>query len=688
MGVRATLRRGDGTRIRGCSFLCAGLAALFLGATPTGAQEAATPEPARPAAPTVEKTTERDLPAVRLSRPPVIDGDLSDPVWKEAARTDHWVDWLNGNPNIDQTAVSVGYDDRNLYFAWYAYDSQPQGIVARQNKRGAFPAGDDWIDLNLDLFHTHKFGDFSFFYVNPRGSRFANLAGGRATKLEWEGDWQAAARIVADGYTVEMAIPWAILNYPQVKGPTTIGINFLRFHKRANMISNWSNIGPNDQHPEFTGHLVGVELPRFRPQLSLLPYVSPGWADKQGQGLRSGLDLRSRVTPTLTLVGTVNPDFANIEGAVEGIDFSYGPRFVPDRRPFFQEGRGIYNIGGVAGSYFYTPRVTTFDTGVDLYGKLSPRDSIGMLSALDVGHRADWILRARHELGATSNVNIGLVNRDDSHLSNRVLEVGEDFRRGHWGADASWTGSWLDGRHTGYATNAFLSYQSPRWFARLAPHAISPRFRDELGFIPFLDFKGLNGTLEHNREWRMGPLRSFSTGINTFDSHHYDGRLFRQGRELFAGVQSRGDYGLRLSWDGGRFEQFDDSVFGVDLRARSSDPFRNFGLGYSWGRRAGAPITFITPSATWRFGERLTLGLASALLFHKEDEQQHIFTFNYDFSPRQGIGGRMVAQTGGTNGYLAFRRSGYGGVETFLILGDPNAKKFRQRLVLKVVWAM
>jgi hypothetical protein len=47
-----------------------------------------------------------------------------------------------------------------------------------------------------------------------------------------------------------------------------------------------------------------------------------------------------------------------------------------------------------------------------------------------------------------------------------------------------------------------------------------------------------------------------------------------------------------------------------------------------------------------------------------------------------------VAQTGGTNGYLAYRRSGYGGVVTFLILGDPSALKFHERVVLKVVWAM
>jgi hypothetical protein len=96
----------------------------------------------------------------------------------------------------------------------------------------------------------------------------------------------------------------------------------------------------------------------------------------------------------------------------------------------------------------------------------------------------------------------------------------------------------------------------------------------------------------------------------------------------------------------------------------------------------------ITPSVTWRFGDKLTLGLASSIPRHTEDAEQQIFTFNYDFSPRPGIGGRVVSQTGGTNGYLSYRHSGYGSVETWLILGDPNGQKFRRRLVGKVVWPM
>lgn len=323
---------------------------------------------------------------------------------------------------------------------------------------------------------------------------------------------------------------------------------------------------------------------------------------------------------------------------------------------------------------------------------MSRRDTIGVLATLDFGRRADWVLRARRELGTTSNLSLGLVNRDDDDVNNRVLHVSEDFRIGNWGVDSNWASSWVGSRQTGDAANLFLYHQSTRWFAKVEPHFVRPGFRDDLGFIPFTDFKGVNTTLEHNREWRRGPLRYASAGINTRDSHHYDGSLFRQQRELFMNVTSRSDYSLRLGWDTGRFEEFEDSVYSVNVSGRVSDPFRNWGIGVAWGRRADDPITFITPSVTWRFGERLTMGVASALLFHTEDAEQHVVTFNYDLSPEQAIGGRVVAQTGGgsapsgTNAYLAYRHSGYGGVERFLILGDRNAPKFRKRIMTKIVW--
>jgi hypothetical protein len=630
-------------------------------------------------------TIRREIRAVRLSPPPEIDGDLSDLCWKQAARAERFTDVLYGGAVADQTVVSLGYDARNIYVAFHAYDSQPQSIVARQTKRGVFPRGDDFVAITLDPFHTHKSADRSRFVVNPLGTQFAQLGGGRGTKLEWEGKWQAAARIGVDGWTVEMAIPWSILNYPAVNGPITCGINFDRFQQRTKIHSWWSNIGPQE-FAELDGHWVGVQFPPFRPRLSLLPYVSPGWQEQSGRSLRSGLDLRDALTPSLTLVGTLNPDFANVEEAVEGIDFSYGERFVPDRRPFFQEGASIYHSEGETGQYFYSGRIGNFATGLNLYGKLTPKDTLGVLAALDLGHRADWILRGRHELDPTSGINFALINRDDELLTNRVLVLGGGSRRGFWNVDASWAGSWLNGRASGSTATAHFVYESPRWYAEVTPHYIRPDFRDDLGFIDFTDFKGVNTYLTYSTEWRRGPLRRLSVDAATKDSDHYDGRLFRQERRLSADVLSHSDIALHLGWDGGRFEQFNDSVFSFQVTPQASDPFRTFGVGFSWGRRAGAPYSFLTPGVTWRFGAKLTLGLASSILHHQGDQQQHILTFNHDFSPRHGIAGRIVAETGGTNGYLSYRRSGYGGVETFLILGDPNARRFRQRLALKVIW--
>ncbi len=633
-------------------------------------------------------TIRRNLPARRLTQPPVIDGDLSDPCWQQAARLERWVDVLYSNPVQDQTIAYLGYDEKNIYVAFHAFDSQPSGILARETKRGTrFTGYDDFVAFAIDPFHTHQFRDRAFFIINPIGTQFAHLMGDRAVKLEWEGKWQSAAKVVADGWTGEMAIPWEILNYPTVKGPVTCGINMDRLQQRTKIHSLWCNYGPQELN-ELEGHWVGIQFPPYHPHLSLLPYTSPGWREKSGGSLRSGVDARYTPSPLLTLVGTVNPDFQNVEEAVEGVDFSYGPRFVQDRRPFFQEGAGIYRAGGIPGRYFYSRRIGPFDTGVNLYGKLNPRDTIGVLGAMDWGHGADWVLRGRHAFGETSNVNMALVNRDDEHASNRVLVLGEDFRRKLWNADASWAGSWEGHKQTGGAGNAFLYYSSPRWFAEVAPHFVSPHFRDDLGFIPFTDYKGVQADANYSTEWRKGMVRSMIVGVNTTDTHHYDGRLFQQQRRASANVQTRGDYSFNLGWAGGRFEQFDDSVYSIGLRARASDPFHNFGVDYSWGRRADHLYAFITPATTWRFGQKLTVGLASSLLYHTQDAQQHIVTFNYDFSPRQGIGGRVVAQTGGTNGYLAFRRSGYGGTETFLILGDPNALKFQQRVVLKVVWAM
>jgi hypothetical protein len=521
--------------------------------------------------------------------------------------------------------------------------------------------------------------------VNPIGTQFAHLASGRGSKLEWEGVWKSAAKIVSDGWTAEMAIPWSILNYPVSKGTVMCDLNFDRFQQRTKIHSWWSNVGQKEQY-ELDGTWTNVQFPPFKRRFSLLPYAAPDWSQKDGGEFRSGLDIRGALSPSMTLVGTVNPDFKNIEQAVEGIDFSYGERFVPDQRPFFQEGANFYQSGGVAGNYVYTPRIQDFDTGINLYGKVDPKNSVGLLGAFDFGNRADWILRSRHVLATNFSVDTALINRDESGNHNRVFGAGENFRKGLWGLDASSFGSWENGKRLGNASNAFFYYQSPRWYNQIAAYTISPKFRDDLGFIPFTDYRGFNGDFNYNREWRKGPFQSLGLEFFAQRDEHFDGSRYRNQKGFWSGLTNRQDTRFIFSWMGGPYEQNNDRVTRVRTQFHQSDPFNNYGVDYQWGRQGGSDYGFLAPFITHRFGQKLTLNLSSSFLSYQGSQYQHIFTFNYDLTPQRGFSGRLVSQNGGTGGYLAYRRSGYGGTEMWLIVGDPNAPKFQTRIAAKVVY--
>jgi hypothetical protein len=384
----------------------------------------------------------RSLPAVRMPgdvKPPVIDGDLSDPAWQQAAKADTFVDPQNGKPAPDQTEAYVLYDRDYIYVGFRCYDSKPETIIGRETVRDASLANDDTVEIDLDPFLNYRADDYAVFLVNALGTRKTQIGGGRAGKVEWQGDWDAATRRVADGWTAELRIPWPILPYPRTRGAVTMGVNFQRMQQRTKIQSVWSDCGP--QHfSENEGLWKAVETPTqgWRSRLSILPYILPiGQADGEAGQLHSGLDVRYQPTPEITGVATLNPDFASVEGAVESIAFSRSQKFVPDRRPFFVEGQDYVTFGQIydIGSYFDSTRITNVDGGVKLYGKVTPQTTLGMLGTTVVGHEANLVTRLRQDLTPTSNVSTLFLEHRASGEDNRVLAVGPNLRSGKWAVD-------------------------------------------------------------------------------------------------------------------------------------------------------------------------------------------------------------------------------------------------------------
>ena len=309
------------------------------------------------------QTVNKKLRAVKIAQPPVIDGSLDDACWNDTPKANTFIDERTEEPAKNQSTGRLAYTDTAIYVGLHLYDDMPDKIVAHQTKDQTGFQGEDQVVFSIDPFHTHQKSDRNFFMVNPLGTKYAHLATGRAEKSEWIGLWKTAEQIVEDGWIVEMEIPWQMLDYPETTQPIAMGINIDRFQQRTGEKSWWSNLGIYEFR-ENDGYWMDVLPPPRKRDLKVLPYiiggVSESGTDASEYTARIGGDVRYEVTQQLRLIGTVNPDFDNIEQAVESIDFSYGERYVEDRRPFFSEGGNLYQFD----KFFYSRRVADMDAGL------------------------------------------------------------------------------------------------------------------------------------------------------------------------------------------------------------------------------------------------------------------------------------------------------------------------------------
>ena len=93
--------------------------------------------------------------------PPVIDGILDDEIWKKNKWASDFTQWEpnEGKEPSQKTEFKITYDDKNLYVAIQAYDTEPDRIVKRVTRRDGFDG--DWVEINIDSYFDHRTA-FSF----------------------------------------------------------------------------------------------------------------------------------------------------------------------------------------------------------------------------------------------------------------------------------------------------------------------------------------------------------------------------------------------------------------------------------------------------------------------------------------------------------------------------------------------
>ena len=348
----------------------------------------------------------------------------------------------DGAPSTQRTDVYLGYDSKNLYALFVAFDTEPSKIRARLSRREDI-FDDDSVEIMLDTFHDHRRA-YSFL-VNPMGVQ-ADALWTEDVGFDFSFDtiWDSQAKLTERGYLVWMAIPFRSLRFAS-NDPQTWGIILNRGLPRSNEDTFWppysSRIqGRLNQEGAATGlssispgrNLQFIPYGIFRSfrELDLRDPNRPVFDQRHAYG-RLGLDAKSVLKDKFVLDATINPDFSQVESDEPQV--TVNQRFevlFPEKRPFFLENSNYFNTPI---NLVFTRRIVDPKYGLRLTGKDGPW-AVGLLMADDASagetiprsdpnaskHAYFGIGRVSYDLGRQSNVGAIFTDREFAGSYNRV----------------------------------------------------------------------------------------------------------------------------------------------------------------------------------------------------------------------------------------------------------------------------
>ena len=468
--------------------------------------------------------------AVRVAQAPIIDGDVQgDPVWRQAHPVSGFVQEQpeEGRPASERTEVRIVFTADTLYLGVICYDRSPGTIIVSDARRDASLEETDSFRV---IFDTYRDGLNGFvFGTNPAGIEYdgqvtnegqggGGLAPGQNQQsgagggfnLNWDGAWSVRARIDEAGWTAEFAIPFRTLRFDAGEDQVW-GINFQRNIRRRNERSYWAPIPRQYSlyRVSLAGSLSGLATPVIQ-SLKATPYalgsaVASGVRPVSGDFSSDvGVDVKYNPLPSLTIDGTINTDFAQVEVDEQQVNLDRFNLFFPEKRPFFLENAGYFAVGNPGEvDLFFSRRIGIADDGRSIpilgggrvTGKIG-QYSVGFLNMQtdDVGELAAnnfLVARLSRDLPNRSSIGGLLVSREPTGRlageagDNRTYAIdGKVGVRDHtvlssFAALTSTPG--LDGDE--YAYNVRSRTNVPRFDLEVGYQEVAANFNPEVGFL-------------------------------------------------------------------------------------------------------------------------------------------------------------------------------------------------------------
>lgn len=305
-----------------------------------------------------------------LAAPPSMGGVL-DPSWDDAAKLTLALDFTYRRPAAETTEVRIAQDSTALDIAFVVTQTEP--IVDRQQTNGSSVTSDDYVGVYL---YPHGTVGFQYsFFANPAGTRYQTSSENSA----YTPQWTAIGHSTPTGYVVTMRIPLEVI---RSGGSTTWRAQFVRATVATNGLASWtfSQREQNVNDPAFAGTLVGVGVKRStasrpKPRAQIYGLGEATTRANGGNTSRIGADFSLPVTPTASFVGTLHPDYSNVEIDQQTIAPSAFAYQYAEVRPFFTQAAQAFNYNFSCSDcpqLLYTPAIPTFREGYALEGTQGP----------------------------------------------------------------------------------------------------------------------------------------------------------------------------------------------------------------------------------------------------------------------------------------------------------------------------
>ncbi|MBU6367062.1 MAG: carbohydrate binding family 9 domain-containing protein [Gemmatimonadetes bacterium] len=487
----------------------------------------------------------REVPIPRVDTAAVVDGVLDEPVWRRAALLTGFSQFFPDDQVAarDSTEVLVWYSATALHVGIRAW-APPGSVRATLADRDKITQ-DDNVQLFLGTYNDSR--QALVFGVNPfgiqgdgvlietgapSGGGFMSNATTKAretTDLAPDYVWQSKGRLTPAGFEVELAIPFKSLRYRR-EADQAWQLNVVRTVQATGHEETWAPARrASASFLAQSGRLTGLRGLERGLTLDAIPTVTssvlgtpplagaepaPAWrygapAHELGGSVRWG------ITSNLTLAGTANPDFSQVEA--DATQYALDPRvavYFPERRPFFLESQEQFTTPN---RLIYTRRIAQPVAAAKLTGKHGGFD-IGVLAAVDsrdaAADRRDapqfGIVRLQRDVGRQSRVGMVLTDREEAGGWNRVLGADGRLVRGvtsvQWQAATSVTRRPQGPVQRAPLADLSVARNGRQYVARYAVNAISDRFEAHSGFIARPGIVNLSMTQRWNRFGAPGAL--------------------------------------------------------------------------------------------------------------------------------------------------------------------------------------